>query len=1109
MARSRELWLGGGASFVAAGAALGGVAGALAAARPGYQLWLGAPMAGAYAAGALGLGCLWAAVRDWRFPLAVDRSGRGPGALPWGGPPVAGWVDRAELAVVVSALTGAGGGPVAVTTGLVGAGGFGKTMLAARVCQDRAVRRRFPGGVCWVTVGRDLDGQGLAQRISEVVWNLGGEGATFASVEEAGRALAGALAARRPMLLVADDVWTSGQLAPFVTAGQAGQLLVTTRRPVVLAGAGARQVEVDAVPWEVARRILARDLPPMVGWAEEDLLGLAGGWPLLLSLINARLAKDLGRGGDIDAPASGAAARLRRDGPAALDIKDPESRQLAVAATIGYSLDTLDAADQDRFCQLGIFAEDAEIPLPLITALWQATATMSETDVVALCERLDGLSLVSLAWAGDRRVMVVHDVIRDFARSKLGPERVAELNGVLLAVVAADRTGATPPGAHGGGSGVPWWELGAGGGYLREHLIWHLIQAGRGAEAEPLACDLRWAGARLAESGPAAVAADLALAGTPRAARMAAAVIREAHLLAPAEPANAVVDTLHSRLAADPDWGPQVTALKDTYRRPRLVNRWPLPDLPNPAQRAVLEGHQDWVNGVCVVTVADRQLLASGGSDGTVRLWDPATGAQQAILEGHQDRVRGVCAVTVAGRKWLASAAEDGTVRIWDPATRTQQGILQGHQGPVFGVCAVTVAGRQLLASAGDRTVRIWRLVIGAQQAILGGHQGRVRGVCAVTVAGRQLLASAAEDGTVRIWDPATRTQQGILQGHQGPVFGVCAVTVAGRQLLASAAGDDTVRIWDPATRTQQGILQGHQDWVFGVCVVTVAGRKWLASGGSDGSVRIWDPATGAQQAILKGHQGPVNGVCAVTVAGRQLLASAAGDDTVRIWDPAAGTQQAILQGHQGTVNGVCPVTVADRQLLASAGSERTVRIWDPATGTQQAILQGHQGTVRGVCAVTVAGRQLLASAADDDTVRIWDPATGTKEAVLQGHQRRVRGVCAVTVAGRQLLASAADDRTVRIWDPATRTQQAVLEGHQGPVNGVCPVTVAGRQLLASVGSDRTVRLWDPATSRGLALVRVERPLFACARIDCRGLAAGGDGGVYGFDILFGANPGQ
>jgi len=49
-------------------------------------------------------------------------------------------VDRAGLAQTVLALTVLGGVPVALTTGLVGAGGFGKTMLAAKACHDRAVR---------------------------------------------------------------------------------------------------------------------------------------------------------------------------------------------------------------------------------------------------------------------------------------------------------------------------------------------------------------------------------------------------------------------------------------------------------------------------------------------------------------------------------------------------------------------------------------------------------------------------------------------------------------------------------------------------------------------------------------------------------------------------------------------------------------------------------------------------------------------------------------------------------------------------------------------------------------------------------------------------------
>ena len=90
---------------------------------------------------------------------------------------------------------GSATGTVALTTGLVGAGGFGKTTLAARVCRDQMIRRRFRGGVVWVTIGRDLAGAALAERISEVSRNLGGQESAFASPEQAGQALAALLAA--------------------------------------------------------------------------------------------------------------------------------------------------------------------------------------------------------------------------------------------------------------------------------------------------------------------------------------------------------------------------------------------------------------------------------------------------------------------------------------------------------------------------------------------------------------------------------------------------------------------------------------------------------------------------------------------------------------------------------------------------------------------------------------------------------------------------------------------------------------------------------------------------------------------------------------------------
>jgi WD40 repeat protein len=899
------------------------------------------------------------------------------------------------------------GEPVGIT-GVHGTGGFGKTTLAKWLCHQAETRQRFPGGLLWVTLGEHVAGAELATKVNDLAEQLSGVRPAFTDPLQAGFRLGEILdATPEPVLLVIDDAWTDQQLEPFRCGGSRCRRLLTTRTRRLVDP--RHNVQLDQMTAAQAAALLTRDVAGAPPSAVDRVVAATGGWPVLLALANRALVRSIDYGGSAGQGLHEIAGRLDEDGPATFDLDNVHHRGRAVAATVRAGLDLLPPDRVDRFFEMAIFPEDVEIPLAALELLWGESP-------IRVCESLADLALI-LEYRRAARTVRLHDVIRSYLIHVTGPDRLVDLHRRLLDAAAREVPDA--------GDRPAWWRLPERHDYLVRHLTTHLAGAGRDEELAATVTDLRWIGSRLRRHGTAGAEADLAAVRTEEANRLGRKIRQNAHLLAPITPDHALEAILLSRLE-DRDHAPEEPA-------PRLVSRWPLPDLPHPALLRTFVGHTD---RVAVAAVAG-SWIATGGGDRTVRIWDPATGACRHTLTGHRSEITSLVAPGHGG--WLAAGSADQDITVWDPATGSRLTTLTGHLAPVIAL-AVPEKGDWIASAAHDRTARLWDPLTGDCRAVLTGHTDRLTALAAST-----FLASAGQDCSVRVWNPSTGTCRHVLQGHTNWVAAL-AIAADG-SWLASGGGDSTVRVWDPVTGACRHVLHGHTGIV---CALAAdSDGRWLASASHDNTVRIWDPTTGACLRALAGH---TDWVVALAAIGDRI-ATTGHDRTVRLWNPLSGDCEGVYLGHTDRVIAVHPAPHG--KWLATVANDHTMRTWNRTTAGASIPPAGHTGRV---VALAATG-DWVASASQDHSVRIWDAATGSCRRVVVGH---TSPITALAVSPDGSWVASGTDSEIHVFEPGSGRQVRTLRGPSEPIRALA--AAPDGSWLAAAGGDDAVLVWDHAS---------------------------------------------
>jgi WD40 repeat protein/uncharacterized caspase-like protein len=226
-----------------------------------------------------------------------------------------------------------------------------------------------------------------------------------------------------------------------------------------------------------------------------------------------------------------------------------------------------------------------------------------------------------------------------------------------------------------------------------------------------------------------------------------------------------------------------------------------------------------------VALSSDGRLLAAGGRNDMIKIWEVDSGRQLLTLKGHK---RGIWDLAFSPNgEILASCAQDTTIKLWSVATGQELRTLKSHVGGV-GALAFSPDGKRLASGSHDKTTLMWDVASGNLEDAFVGHSGWVNTV-AFSRDGRR-LASGSEDGAIRVWDIATRRPLQTLTGHTDRINSI--TFSADGKLLISGSNDASMKLWDVMAGKELASLVSlnQQDWL----VVTPDGLF-------DGSPTAWN----------------------------------------------------------------------------------------------------------------------------------------------------------------------------------------------------------------------------------------------------------------------------